>query len=77
MDLSVDTFNALTDPIGTRPARTCRRDPPGADSPPVHFLYARVWLSHGLAGGPKAAQIDRCIRHDGDGSDHDPTWVTP
>ena len=81
--------NALANPAETRPAKketqgpgprgpawTYRRNPPGADSPPVHFLYDQIWMSRGVAGAMQAAHIDRRTKHGGDGSDHDPAWVT-
>ncbi len=81
--------NALAGPLETRPAKkesqgpgpqgtawTYRRNPPGADSPPVHFLYDQIWLSQGLADSMQTAHIDRRTKHGGDGSDHDPAWVT-
>lgn len=44
--------------------------------PPEHELYDQIWLSPRLAGKQTGAFIDRRERHGGDGSDHDPAWIT-
>jgi len=44
--------------------------------PPDHLLFDQIWLSPGVAGKQTGAFIDRRERHGGDGSDHDPAWVT-
>jgi exonuclease III len=43
---------------------------------PRFELYDQVWLSPSLARKQVDAWIDRRTRHSGDGSDHDPAWVT-
>ena len=44
---------------------------------PAHYeLFDQIWLSPALAGRQAGAFIDRRTRHGGDGSDHDPAWVT-
>lgn len=55
-------------------AWTHRYKPTGA--PPQFELYDQVWLSPALASKQIGAWIDRRTRHSGDGSDHDPAWVT-
>lgn len=90
--LSVDgrtLVNGLLDPAETRPPKhetegpgpqttawTYRRNPPGKDVPPVYRLYDQIWLSPGLARSLVSAHVDRRTRHGGDGSDHDPAWIT-
>lgn len=44
--------------------------------PPQFELYDQVWLSPSLARKQVDGWIDRRTRHSGDGSDHDPAWVT-
>lgn len=44
--------------------------------PPRFELYDQVWLSPSLAVNQTEAWIDRRTKHSGDGSDHDPAWVT-
>jgi len=44
--------------------------------PPRFDLYDQVWLSLSLARKQVGAWIDRRKTHSGDGSDHDPAWVT-
>jgi len=81
--------NALANPLESRPAKaetqgpgpqtpawTYRRNPPGRDTPPVHFLYDQIWLSPALARFLQSAHIHRRTKHGGDGSDHDPAWIT-
>lgn len=80
--------NGLVAPKETRPAK---RESVAADNPthtawthrykvnrqPPRFdLYDQVWLSPSLAHKQVNAWIDRRKRHSGDGSDHDPAWVT-
>jgi hypothetical protein len=60
-----------TAPAGT--ARTYRHKAPG--QPAEHHLYDQIWLSAALAPRLQGAFIDRCTKHTGDGSDHDPAWV--
>ncbi len=43
----------------------------------THFrLFDQIWLSPSLAQRASAPMIDRRTKHSGDGSDHDPAWVT-
>ena len=79
--------DALTAPQETRPAKdeklgeaattmawTHRFKKSG--QPPAHLLYDQIWLSPSLADKQTGAFIDRRERHGGDGSDHDPAWIT-
>lgn len=80
--------DGLVAPKETRPAK---REQMAAHNPPhtawTHRfkpskqaprfeLYDQVWLSPSLARKQVDAWIDRRTRHSGDGSDHDPAWVT-
>lgn len=80
--------NGLGAPKETRPAK---REQQAAHNPPhtawTHRykptrqaprfeLYDQVWLSPSLARKQVDAWIDRRKSHSGDGSDHDPAWVT-
>lgn len=79
--------NALANAIETRPAKaetlgpgpqtaawTYRHKPTGR--PPEHHLYDQIWLSPAMAERLRGAFIDRRKKHGGDGSDHDPAWIT-
>ncbi len=77
--------DALTHPTETRPARpdvpppassawTHRFKEPGR--PAAYELLDQIWLSRALAPRQTGAFIDRRTTHAGDGSDHDPAWVT-
>ncbi len=44
--------------------------------PTRHELFDQIWLSERLGVAQTGAFIDRRDRLDGDGSDHDPAWVT-
>lgn len=80
--------NGLTAPKETRPAKREQPDaynPPHTAwthrykltrQPPQFELYDQVWLSPPLAPKLVDGWIDRRTRHSGDGSDHDPAWVT-
>lgn len=58
----------------TTTAWTHRYKPRG--EPPQFELYDQVWLSPSLARKQVDGWIDRRTLHSGDGSDHDPAWVT-
>jgi Endonuclease/Exonuclease/phosphatase family len=74
----------LTNPTETRPAPgspppptvawTERFKPSG--KPAVYTLMDQVWLSPALAAKQTGAFIDRRSKVSGDGSDHDPAWIT-
>ncbi len=80
--------DGLACPKETRPAKrerpeaynpattawTHRYKPRG--EPPQFELYDQVWLSPSLARKQVDGWIDRRTLHSGDGSDHDPAWVT-
>jgi endonuclease/exonuclease/phosphatase family metal-dependent hydrolase len=78
--------DGLAQPTETRPPKadvppapasgiwTHRFKEPGQ---PAHYeLFDQIWLSPALAARQTGAFIDRRTRHGGDGSDHDPSWVT-
>lgn len=78
-------IDGLTDPEETRPAKA---DDPAAPTkawtyrfkqsgkPARYDLFDQVWLSPSLAAKQTGAWIERRTKHAGDGSDHDPAWVT-
>jgi endonuclease/exonuclease/phosphatase family metal-dependent hydrolase len=78
--------NALTQPHETRPPKADVPPPPASGAwthrfkepgqPARYELFDQIWLSPGLASHQTGAFIDRRTRHGGDGSDHDPSWVT-
>jgi endonuclease/exonuclease/phosphatase family metal-dependent hydrolase len=78
--------NALGQPTETRPPKADVPPPPAsgawthrfkeAGQPARYELFDQIWLSPGLASHRTGAFIDRRTRHGGDGSDHDPSWVT-
>ena len=80
--------NGLAAPKETRPAKREHPDSYNAASSawthryklrgqaPQFELYDQIWLSPSLARKQVAGWIDRRTRHSGDGSDHDPAWVT-
>jgi endonuclease/exonuclease/phosphatase family metal-dependent hydrolase len=84
-DSELNLTNALLDPNETRPAK---KDTPGpstkswthrfkkSNQPADYELYDQIWLSQKLSEKMLEAWIDRRKRHSGDGSDHDPAWVT-
>ena len=47
-----------------------------AGQPARYELFDQIWLSPALAARQTGGFIDRRTRHGGDGSDHDPAWVT-
>jgi hypothetical protein len=44
--------------------------------PADYELFDQIWLSPALAGTLTDARIDRRTKLGGDGSDHDPAWIT-
>lgn len=84
MHPQLQVVNGLADPTETRPtpgssppptkAWTHRFKPSGQ---PAHYeLFDHIWLGPELAERQTAAHIDRRTKLGGDGSDHDPAWVT-
>jgi endonuclease/exonuclease/phosphatase family metal-dependent hydrolase len=86
-DTEIDLHNALTHPAETHPPKaestgpgpqttawTHRFKPSG--EPPRFELYDQIWLSPSLADKQLDATIGRRRNHKGDGSDHDPAWIT-
>jgi endonuclease/exonuclease/phosphatase family metal-dependent hydrolase len=79
----VDALGEVTE---TRPAKHEQVGPqPGprwtsrhkeSGLPPEHRLFDQIWTSPGLEGRIDAGFIDSRTKHGGDGSDHDPAWVT-
>ena len=62
------------DPMPTSPMWTHRFKPSG--EPAKYELYDQIWLSPALKDTLKEAWIGRRKNLTGDGSDHDPAWVT-
>lgn len=54
---------------------THRFNPPGPEFPRYELLD-HIWVSPALANSVSNPIIDRRTKHGGDGSDHDPAWVT-
>jgi endonuclease/exonuclease/phosphatase family metal-dependent hydrolase len=76
--------NALANPTETRPY-TLDTPPPATKSWTSRFredgrtdfdLFDQIWLGPALAPKQTGAFIDRRTAKGGDGSDHDPAWVT-
>ena len=84
-DPELNLINALLNPNETRPAKA-DTSPPSTKSwthrfkksnqPATYELYDQIWLSQKLSKKILEAWIDRRKRHSGDGSDHDPAWVS-
>ena len=69
-----ETRPAPGSPPPPSPLWTARFKPPR--KPAVYTLMDQVWLSPSLAPKQRGAFIERRTRVTGDGSDHDPAWVT-
>ncbi len=69
-----ETSPTPCDPPPPSPAWTERYKPSG--KPAVYTLMDQVWLSPALALKKSGAFIERRSKLGGDGSDHDPSWVT-
>lgn len=74
-DLS-ETRPSKKEQVGPQPGPrwTSRHKPTGLA--PEHRLFDQIWASPVLDGHVGAAMVDRRTKHSGDGSDHDPVWVT-
>jgi endonuclease/exonuclease/phosphatase family metal-dependent hydrolase len=78
--------NGLAQPTETRPPKADVPPAPASGAwthrfkesgQPAHYeLFDQIWLSPALAARQTGAFIDRRTKHGGDGSDHDPAWVT-
>ena len=84
-DPILNLSNALSNPTETRAAK--KDTPPPASTawthrykkrgqPAEYELFDQIWVSPSLKKRQIDAWIDRRIRHGGDGSDHDPAWIT-
>jgi endonuclease/exonuclease/phosphatase family metal-dependent hydrolase len=69
-----ETHPAPGSPPPETAAWTERYKPNG--EPPVYTLMDQIWLSPALAGKQTGAFINRRKKVTGDGTDHDPAWVT-
>lgn len=71
-----ETRPSKAESVGAQPGPrwTSRHKPSG--QPPEHRLFDQIWVSPSLAPRVTAPMIDRRTKHGGDGSDHDPTWIT-
>lgn len=78
-------INGLLQAVETRPAPNSSSPPPikqwthrfkPSGQPAEYSLFDHVWLSPTLAAKQTGAFIDRRTKMGGDGSDHDPAWVT-
>lgn len=77
--------DGLSDPTETIPAKA-DVPPPSTKAwthrfkesgqPARYELFDQIWLSPSLASRQAGAFIGRRSKHSGDGSDHDPAWVT-
>jgi len=84
-DQELQLTNALSNPKETRPPKADTPPPQKTswthrykkpNQPAEYELYDQIWLSPKLSEKLKESWIDRRKRHSGDGSDHDPAWVT-
>ncbi len=71
-----ETRESKHEDLGPQPGPrwTSRYKPSG--EPPQHRLFDQIWVSPSLERRLGESFIDRRTKHGGDGSDHDPTWVT-
>ena len=86
LDSSLKLFDALSGVTETRESKTESLGPqPGprwtsrfkkTGAPPEHRLFDQIWVSPSLKSRVDESFIDRRTKHGGDGSDHDPAWVT-
>jgi endonuclease/exonuclease/phosphatase family metal-dependent hydrolase len=85
VDGGLGLVNGLSDPEETRPPREDEHPPASkawthrfkeSGKPARCELYDHVWLSPALAERQTGAFIERRTKHSGDGSDHDPAWIT-
>ena len=84
-DAGLNLSNALANPVETRPAKADTPPPASpawthrfkeSGQPARYELFDQIWLSPALANHLTGAFIDRRTKHSGDGSDHDPAWIT-
>lgn len=77
--------NALENASETRPAKADNPPPVStmwthrfkeSGKPAKYELYDQIWLNPSLSDKLSGAWIDRRTKHSGDGSDHDPAWIS-
>lgn len=81
---TLNLVDGLSNPTETHPAPVNPLPPTAAwterfkasHQPAAYTLMDQVWLSPSLASKQTGAFIDRRTKLGGDGSDHDPAWVT-
>jgi hypothetical protein len=81
---ALELVDAMTEPQETRPAKADTPAPPTKawthrfkewGQPASYQLFDQIWLRAALQENLSESWIDRCTKHSGDGSDHDPAWV--
>ncbi len=71
-----ETRPSKAEAVGAQPGARWTSRHKESGEPPEHRLFDQIWVSPALGDNVTNAMIDRRTKHGGDGSDHDPAWIT-
>ena len=71
-----ETRDAKHEAIGPQPGPRWTSRYKESGKPPQHRLFDQIWVSPSLGSRVDRSFIERRTKHGGNGSDHDPAWVT-
>lgn len=71
-----ETRPSKAESVGPQPGPRWTSRYKKSGQPPSHRLFDQIWVSPTLAANVANPMIGRRTKHGGDGSDHDPAWIT-
>jgi endonuclease/exonuclease/phosphatase family metal-dependent hydrolase len=71
-----ETRDSKPETLGSQPGPRWTSRYKKSGLPPEHRLFDQIWVSPQLKTRVDRSFIDRRTKHGGNGSDHDPAWVT-
>ena len=71
-----ETRSSKPETVGSQPGPRWTSRYKKSGEPPEHRLFDQIWVSPSLGPRLDRSFIDRRTKHGGNGSDHDPAWVT-
>jgi endonuclease/exonuclease/phosphatase family metal-dependent hydrolase len=71
-----ETRESKRETVGPQPGSRWTSRYKKSGQPPEHRLFDQIWVSPSLGSRVDRSFIDRRTKHGGNGSDHDPAWVS-